>query len=374
MERTTPFALRACALILAAAFCIGGSAVADDVPPPDPNNGFGPNNRPAFLFVSVSGTFATPVIDVASEDVRATAGSLGTPVVMVNIGTYVAGPSIRTTRFQGLSPISIDLGEDPPDFDGHEFTIVGSFKTLLPDNRVHMMTPYPGVIPTQVQQAVFNASAFLGDPDALPTFPTTTQVALFVYDHQLGAGAELAEITTALFSSDPLPADELVCHSPCEAEGVLFPHDPDAEGLFKFHSLFDPEAGIVDIDICLPVVVDVKPGSPQNTVNAGSNGLLSIAIYSTPDFDASTELDPETVSAVLLGDHGEVVNSVPADRWNVQDHNHDGLPDVVFKFSVPALTAAPDAPVTDLSGSIDLRGETFAGMCVEGNDSIRIVP
>src|SRR5262245_25283414 len=225
MERSTPFARCACALILAATFCTGGSALAGHKVITDPDNGMGPNNRPAFLIVSVAETFDLPVIDRLSGAVRANAEDLGSPVVLVNIGTYFAGDSIETTRFKGLSPIAIDLDAVPPDpdtglppnFDGHQFTIVGSFRTLAPDDTVHMMTPYPGIIAPQVQQAFFNASAFFGDEGALSPFPSTVELALFVYDHQLGAGAGFNEIMTGLFAADPPPAMELVCHSPCES-------------------------------------------------------------------------------------------------------------------------------------------------------------
>ncbi len=337
--------------------CFGGMAIADDVEiPPDPNNGFGPNNRPAFLLVSIPQTFDVPDLsDFSEETLRAQADTLGSQV--------------------DLTDAPPDPGTDlPPTFDGHQFTIVGSFRTLLPDFTIHMMTPYPGVIAPQVQQAFFNASVFFDDDGALPKYPTTVQMALFVYDHQADAGASIPDILDAMFVAVPPPGLVLAGVSPSEGEGTIFPHQPDADEQFEFHSTFDAENGLVDVDICLPVSVDIKPGNAQNTVNAGAEGVVWIAVLTTDAFDAVEELDPSTFEAVSLDEHSHVVTGVPALAWEVKDVDHDGDLDIRFKFSVPAMAAGSSPPLSADSDTVHFRGETQDGMCVEGFDHVHFVP
>jgi hypothetical protein len=383
MTGNSRFARYMAASLVFGSLCFGATAVADDVQPFDPNNGFGPNDRPAFLLVSVSQTFDVPNLsDFSEETLRAQADTLGSQVVRVTLGNYVAGGGIKTTRFAGLGQVSIDLSDVPPDpgtalppnFDGHQYTIVGSFRTQDPDDTIHMMTPYPGVISPQVQQAFFNASAFFDDPEALPKYPTTVQMALFVYDHQSEAGASIPDILDAMFVADPPPGLVLAGASPSEGEGTIFPHHPDADGLFEFHSTFDAEAGTVDVSICLPIPVDIKPGNSQNPVNAGAEGVVPIAVLTTDDFDAVAELDPSKFAAVRLDGHDNVVKSVPALRWTLTDVDGDGRRDILFMFSVPAMTAGANAPLSTASTTVHFRGETKSGMCVDGADHVRFVP
>jgi len=49
----------------------------------------------------------------------------------------------------------------------------------------------------------------------------------------------------------------------------------------------------------------------------------------------------------------------------------DGDDDVICHFKVPALVRAG---LNGGSTSIEFRGRTFNGMCVEGSDAVRIVP
>jgi hypothetical protein len=373
------FARFIAASVVFGALCFGGSAAASE----DPNNGFGPNDRPTFLFVSISQGFDVPPVgEEPTPELRTSAGLLGSKVVRVNLGTYAAGGAIATTRFDGLGPISIDLSDVPPDpgtelppnFDQHQFTVLGSFRTLDPDDVIHMMTPYPGVIAPQVQTAFFNASAFFDDPEALPKYPTTVQMALFVYDHQLGAGAGLQDVLDAMFVANPGPPIVLAGSSPSEGDGPIFPHHPGDDALFDFHAVFDSTAGIVDAEVCLPIAVDVKPGNAQNSVNAGLDGVLPVAVLSTPTFDAVHEFDPSKFVAVTLDAHGVVLKSVAPIRWTLVDVDGDGDLDVLFKFSVPDLTAGSNAPLVKGVTTIEFRGRTNAGMCVDGADSVRYVP
>lgn len=361
MSSGSRFVRCAFAVSVAGALYLGGTASAD-----------GDNDRPAFIIVSVSSEF--------DLDPNPDALPVGSPVVIARIGTYIAGDSIKTTRFDGRGQFEIDLLNLPPDpatglppnFNDHQFTIVGSFKTLDPDATIHMMTPYPDAIPAHVQEAFFNASPFLEDYLAGNPFPTTVEVAQFIVDNG-DTEATLPEVLEAVFDTESSNL-QLVCESPCEAEGVLFPHDQPQEHLNNFHSLFDPENGIVDVDVCLPVLFDIKPNASNNPINLGSNGLLPVAVLTTDDFDAENELDPSTVFAVLLDEHHMVVgDGVQVDRWSYQDVDGDGDTDVMLKFRTPELVEGDDAPLSEDSTSLHFVGETFDGMCVEGSDAVLIV-
>lgn len=103
------------------------------------------------------------------------------------------------------------------------------------------------------------------------------------------------------------------------------------------------------------VTLDISPGGTPNPINIGRRGQWSIAILSTPTFDA-TGVDPATV---VLGDESGVDTPV-AQRNNgtwyasFEDVNKDGLPDLVVKFDVPTLTANGD--VTAATTNVVLRG------------------
>ena len=358
-------------------------ARADDVIS-DPNNGYGGNNRPAHVFISVSDAFSVPDLsDYSEEAIRDSASSLGTPVVRAKLGTYVAGPNIKMTRYVTDGTIDIDLDglpddpetQLPPDFDDNQVTIVGSFKTIGPSGAIHLMTPYPGAIESRVQRAWFNASVFLDDADALPQFATTVQVALFVYDNQGAAGASVQEILDVVFGTvESSPPVTLACTTVCTSEGGIFPHDDDADVQFAFSLVFDDVDGSVFVDVCLPDVADLKPGNGQNRVNAKKdNVVVPIAILTTDDFDAAGELDPDTVNVVVYDADGNVVSSIAPDHYAIEDVDDDGDDDVVFHFSVADLRAGDHPALATSIDTIHLLGETTAGMCVFGQDSVSYV-
>jgi len=372
---------RALSVAVALGLCIvaygDNSVVQDTTPPPSTNN------RPVYALLSVADTFDLPTIDEVNEDVRGAASTLGSKLICLKIGTFIAGTSIRTTRFLSDGPVSFDPNlvppepgtEDPANFVGNHVTMVGSFKTLAPDNAIHLMTPYADPISASVQQAYFNASAFI-EGSTLSPFPSTVEFALFIYDHQGAAGASMNQILQEVFHVNVDAAVVLESPKPpiVTAEGVLIPHTP-GEDQFGFDLDLDLEEGILDADVCLNIKIDVKPGSSNNSVNVNSdNGVLPIAVLTTDDFDAVTELDPSTVIAVLIGTDGEVVNEVGALRYDVEDVDGDGDDDVTFKFSVPALVDGPNAPLKTTTTVITFRGDTVEGMCVQGSDAVKVVP
>jgi hypothetical protein len=114
----------------------------------------------------------------------------------------------------------------------------------------------------------------------------------------------------------------------------------------------------------IEVSVDIKPGSTLNPINLSSNGLVPVAILTTESFDA-TSVDPSTV---CFGD-----DDSPSQRdcteghgmGHVEDVNGDGRSDLLLHYEVSQTGIDPGDSTACLSG------KTFAGVNIEGCDSIR---
>lgn len=96
-----------------------------------------------------------------------------------------------------------------------------------------------------------------------------------------------------------------------------------------------------------PVIADLKPGSNPNCVNPSSKGVVSVAILSSPSFDA-TAVDPTTV------DFG---GASPL-RCAIEDVDLDVDSDLVCKFKTQQVTWP--SPGSDC-GIVLLSGQTFGG-------------
>ncbi|MFN8093442.1 MAG: hypothetical protein U0599_14710 [Vicinamibacteria bacterium] len=111
------------------------------------------------------------------------------------------------------------------------------------------------------------------------------------------------------------------------------------------------------------VSIDIRPGSPTNPINLGSNGVVPVAIRSAEGFDAAS-VDPTTVSLAsaqvkLRGNGTPMASRVDVDG--------DGLEDLVVQVSTSALVlAASDTTAT-------LEGSTYDGQRIEGTDAVRVV-
>lgn len=117
-------------------------------------------------------------------------------------------------------------------------------------------------------------------------------------------------------------------------------------------------------DAGIAILIDIKPGNHQNTINLGSNGVTKVAILSTPAFDALS-VDPTTVelasAPVRLKGKGE--------PWtDVQDVNSDGLDDLVVQVSTSAFELSEGAVTAELTAT------TLQGDALRGSDVVRIVP
>lgn len=306
-----------------------------------------------FLIISLEPEFDTTV-EFDEED-------FGSPTIMVRIGSLTSGaPSPRQTRFlPGAEPPTVPLGDiNLAELNGNESTIFGSFTTEAFDvTEPHMVTPGPGLIDPEIQAAVFASTGLLAAAASESPFMTTGEIAAIVHgtaDELAGEGGTdltLSDIAEALFgASEPLGVTENPDESfSCEAEGELFPHQPDEEPLFDFDLSFDDNGTFEALDICLLVEAEVK----ENSVNLKKNGCVTVAIYSSDDFDTD-EIDEATVEIA-----GVFATEV-----------HFSSKKATAKFSVQDLVA--EGVLTSDTTEITVKAFLFDGSCIEATIPINV--
>jgi hypothetical protein len=104
--------------------------------------------------------------------------------------------------------------------------------------------------------------------------------------------------------------------------------------------------------------IDIKPGSDPNSINLGSNGVLPVAVITTPSFDAGT-IDPETVK----------LEGVAPAKWALADVDADGDADLILHFDTPQLAGVLSVGDTEAT----LTAETTGGTGFQASDSVRIL-
>jgi len=108
--------------------------------------------------------------------------------------------------------------------------------------------------------------------------------------------------------------------------------------------------------------IDIKPGSDSNSINLRSRDTLPVAILSTQDFDAPSQVDR---SSLTFGRKGKEDSLASCNRKS-KDVNDDGLKDLVCQFYI-RLTGFH---VGDTVGI--LKGKTVDGTAFTGQDSVKI--
>ena len=109
-----------------------------------------------------------------------------------------------------------------------------------------------------------------------------------------------------------------------------------------------------------PVDIDIKPGSESNSVNLKSKGIITVAILTTEDFDATT-INP---LSVLFGPY-EAMEA--HEKGHIEDVDKDGDLDLVLHFK----TQDTGIGCGDIEAG--LTGETFDGQAIEGFDLINTI-
>lgn len=120
---------------------------------------------------------------------------------------------------------------------------------------------------------------------------------------------------------------------------------------------------VVEYD-CRAVPIDVMPGSSTNPINSDGNGVIPVAILSTPDFDAST-VDASTVS---LDGQAVRVKGKSGTSGSLEDVNGDGRLDLVVQI------VDTDGTYTDGSTVATVTARTTSGESIKGTDTITVVP
>ena len=115
----------------------------------------------------------------------------------------------------------------------------------------------------------------------------------------------------------------------------------------------------------LPVSIDIKPGSGENTVNLGSRGSIPVAILSSSSFDAAS-VNPSTVT--LASAPVKLKGKKGTTQASMEDVNGDGLLDQVIHVTTP------DLELNESNTQAVLEGLTFGDIAVRGIDVIRVVP
>jgi hypothetical protein len=111
------------------------------------------------------------------------------------------------------------------------------------------------------------------------------------------------------------------------------------------------------------VHIDIKPGSQSNPINPKSVGKIPVAILSTSDFDAPSEVDK---TSLTFGRTGDELSLVSCNKKG-EDVNRDGLLDLVCQFK----TKLTGFKFGDTEGI--LKGQTVDGVPIEGRDSVNVV-
>jgi hypothetical protein len=114
----------------------------------------------------------------------------------------------------------------------------------------------------------------------------------------------------------------------------------------------------------IEVTIDVKPGSFPNSINPKSKGKIPVAVLSSPDFDATSDVDQDSLTFGRTGDE----DSLAFCSSSPEDVNDDGLYDLVCHF----YTQHTGFECGDTEGI--LKGQSVDGVPIEGSDSVKIVP
>ncbi len=106
----------------------------------------------------------------------------------------------------------------------------------------------------------------------------------------------------------------------------------------------------------IDVTIDIKPGDEPTVIDPRGEGMIPVAILSSPEFDA-TSVDPGTVR---FGANCDVAAPV---RSMTEDIDQDGDTDRMFLFR------APQTNISCGDTSASLTGKTRSGQAIAGFES-----
>jgi hypothetical protein len=113
----------------------------------------------------------------------------------------------------------------------------------------------------------------------------------------------------------------------------------------------------------LTVQIDIKPGEDPPTINPKSHGKITVAILSSPTFNAPVEVATTSLTLGRTGSEESLAFCNPSG----EDVNGDGVLDLVCHFN----TQKTGFQTGDTVGI--LRGKTVNDVPIRGTDSIHVV-
>ena len=123
------------------------------------------------------------------------------------------------------------------------------------------------------------------------------------------------------------------------------------------------------------VAIDIKPGNWPNTINLTEEGVVTVAILTTPDFDAAsvdTSIGENGEGKVYLSAALPKISGNSGKYSMFKDVDGDGDLDLVIQFYVELM----DPDTFEIEGETTyaiLTGQTWAGEAFWGRDQIGIV-
>jgi hypothetical protein len=108
----------------------------------------------------------------------------------------------------------------------------------------------------------------------------------------------------------------------------------------------------------IQVTIDIRPGSARNPVNPRSRGILTVAVLTTDEFDATEDIDPLTIR------FGPAEATPVGGSTCFEDVDEDGDFDLLLRFRTQ------DTGIQCGETSVLLRAEDHEGAPLEGSDSI----
>jgi hypothetical protein len=114
----------------------------------------------------------------------------------------------------------------------------------------------------------------------------------------------------------------------------------------------------------VPIAIDIKPGSDDNSINLDQVKQVPVALLSTASFDA-TFCDPASIT--LAGADVRLIGRGGNHQCAAEDVSSDGIADLVCHVETAEWMVEPGDTSAELLGTCD-------GVGVAGRDSIRIVP
>ena len=149
----------------------------------------------------------------------------------------------------------------------------------------------------------------------------------------------------------------------CQVITTPLPWESMIAGQIVMHNYYQgflatPVPTIINVDI------DIRPWSKRNPINYKGHGILPVAILSTEDFDAPSQVDQNSLTFGATGNEKSLAFCNRKPRNVSRDGSKD---DLVCHFYIEIA----GFKCGDTEGI--LKGKTVSGIPIEGEDLVRII-